>query len=327
LKQQVKAQGVDVKEGRRMARQAVLGVPADQSSKRRANEPGLVWQGEPSLEPVGATGVEAVVVKRTPGESLRAFEAFCVYQALGRGRTLQHAWSQHRADTSKMSKDAQSVGRPRMHHQETKCPGSWTAWSTRFDWAKRAEVSDLEIADQRNTIAFERILEAFERRSATHFVQQRLLQQRIQRNEATLDKWDAGPAVDVLEKKKEIAGKKVVVSTRRVRRVELSAYVALVRATNSLASQAIPEYSDKEQPEATANAETIPETCEPSMGKKSILSKKKKNVPITDALLVPSVANSAHPSVSHGAKRARNVPPGTKVLVNQRRADTRQLVI
>jgi hypothetical protein len=78
--------------------------------------------------------------QRLPGESARAFGAYCLYRDLGPQRSLQQAWRQHcRAERS----GGQLGGRPRRSGEEpTACPGAWTAFSSRYHWVQRATAYD-----------------------------------------------------------------------------------------------------------------------------------------------------------------------------------------
>src|SRR5258707_1079581 len=84
-----------------------------------------------------------MVPDRLRGEPDRAFIAFCHYQALPQGnRSLQAAWRKFR---SQSSHPLRTAGRPRIPDRETRCPGSWTAWSVKYKWVKRAAEFDFQV--------------------------------------------------------------------------------------------------------------------------------------------------------------------------------------
>ena len=66
-----------------------------------------------------------------PGETHKAFMAFCLYRDMGGGRSLDAAYRLHSGRES---------GRHSRH---------WAEWSRRFHWVKRAQAYDRHIMRQR----------------------------------------------------------------------------------------------------------------------------------------------------------------------------------
>ena len=64
---------------------------------------------------------------RVAGETPKAFEAFCIYRDLGPGRSIQKA--------------TESCNRPGIF-------SVWAAWSSKYDWVKRAAAFDDMIAER-----------------------------------------------------------------------------------------------------------------------------------------------------------------------------------
>ena len=77
---------------------------------------------------------------RLSGESARDFYAFCIYRDLGPRRSLQKAW---RAYCQQPKHGVSLRGRPRRNIAvPTKCPGAWTALSSKYQWVQRAAAYD-----------------------------------------------------------------------------------------------------------------------------------------------------------------------------------------
>tara|TARA_B100000686_G_scaffold248302_1_gene258034 strand:+ start:202 stop:789 length:588 start_codon:yes stop_codon:yes gene_type:complete len=63
--------------------------------------------------------------ERREGETVKAYEAFCIYRDLGSGRSLLKAWRQQDGNEA-----------------ATKTPGKITKWSSQWSWSSRAEAWD-----------------------------------------------------------------------------------------------------------------------------------------------------------------------------------------
>ena len=74
--------------------------------------------------------------ERRPGESARAYAAFCVYRDLGTGRSLNLAYAEWR----------RSLG---FAGDAGKAAGYWAQWSSGFDWVARAEAYDVHLEQLR----------------------------------------------------------------------------------------------------------------------------------------------------------------------------------
>jgi hypothetical protein len=80
--------------------------------------------------------------RRLPGESAVAYRAFSVYLNLGPDLSLDHAYKRFCDDQGKNRKSARH-------------PGSWSAWSQKYKWGKRAKAHDELMDEERRSEAAE----------------------------------------------------------------------------------------------------------------------------------------------------------------------------
>src|SRR6266851_4992508 len=85
-----------------------------------------------------------ITTERLPGESGRAFRAFCFYRDLGPDRSLDKAW--------KSFLDS-NPGKPR---RATRRDGHWSDWCRRFKWVERSDAHDDLIEEAKRTADAER---------------------------------------------------------------------------------------------------------------------------------------------------------------------------
>jgi hypothetical protein len=76
---------------------------------------------------------------RVPGESSRAYEAFCVFRDAGPSRKMDKVWRSYEREHR------------RVVPEHRRCASSWWEWYRRFDWKDRAEKYDafLELNSRR----------------------------------------------------------------------------------------------------------------------------------------------------------------------------------
>lgn len=79
--------------------------------------------------------------ERRTGEPLPAFHAFCHYRDLGTERSLTKAWAAHQGICRKAMVGGKSATLPPV-------PGSWTRWSSYWDWVARCEAYDADVDKQ-----------------------------------------------------------------------------------------------------------------------------------------------------------------------------------
>lgn len=74
--------------------------------------------------------------EQQPGETAKAYQAFCVYRDLGAGRSLSIAYE----STGKgRSKTGERSGK-------TEAPRLWERWSSKYKWVERSQAYDAHIA-------------------------------------------------------------------------------------------------------------------------------------------------------------------------------------
>lgn len=74
--------------------------------------------------------------ERQPGETLRAYTAFCLYRDIGLGRSIDSAWRLHAA-----AEDVQPTN--------GRAPRTWRNWSRHNDWVSRCAAWDARQAAKR----------------------------------------------------------------------------------------------------------------------------------------------------------------------------------
>lgn len=160
--------------------------------------------------------------EQLPGESAKAFAAFCAYRDLGVQRSISTAYRQ--ASGSSAS-----------------APGTWTSWSTEFEWVSRAEAYDRHLEQIRLAARDERIKRLEERRLDYEIANQDRLEARVRKIEAVLDKADTHPITDVTSEKEvdDLSLATKTFSKTKVKGISLSGYARLTETANRTAAEAI----------------------------------------------------------------------------------------
>lgn len=160
--------------------------------------------------------------EQQPGESARAFAAFCIYRDLGAKRSLNAAYQEQSGSTST-------------------APGTWTAWSREHAWVERAEAYDQHLEQVRLAARDQRYRELESRRVDFEFENQDRLERRVRNIEKILDKADAHPITDVTQEKEteHLGTAKVERSKTKVKGINFSGYARLSETASKLAREAI----------------------------------------------------------------------------------------
>jgi hypothetical protein len=165
--------------------------------------------------------------ERRPGESARAYAAFCVYRDLGTGRSLNLAYGEWRRSQG-CAGDA------------AKAAGYWAEWSSGFAWVARAEAYDGHLEALKRAARESALRRLEERRLDFELKNQDRLEARVEKAEAILDKADRAPITDVTQDKAEpdAAGKIQTVRVK-VKGISFAGYARLMKAIDDAARQAI----------------------------------------------------------------------------------------
>lgn len=166
--------------------------------------------------------------ERQPGESAKAFAAWCHYRDLGPGRSLALAYAEWRRGSGG-SGDA------------AKAAGYWQEWSAKYEWVARAAAYDAHLEEIRRLAREDAIRTMEIRRLDFELKNQDRLEARVAKMEALLDKADKHPLTDVVQEKEE-AGDRGRIKTIRTKIKglgALSGYARLAAETNRTAAEAI----------------------------------------------------------------------------------------
>lgn len=165
--------------------------------------------------------------ERRPGESARAYAAFCVYRDLGTGRSLNLAYGEWRRSQG-CAGDA------------AKAAGYWAEWSSRFDWVARAEAYDGHLETLKRTAREDALRRLEERRLEFELKNQERLEARIRKAEEILDKADRAPITDITQDKAVPDGTGKIQTVRlKVKGISIAGYARLMKAIDDAARQAI----------------------------------------------------------------------------------------
>jgi hypothetical protein len=128
--------------------------------------------------------------ERGPGESSRAYRAFCVYRDLGPTRSLDRAW------VSFCSAPDQQKRRTSSKHT-----GCWGEWSRKFNWVERAEAYDDSIEEARREAAEERRQKLEESRSMFESEVQSLAEEQVRNVGSAITRLAKAPLHDLINVK------------------------------------------------------------------------------------------------------------------------------
>lgn len=159
--------------------------------------------------------------ERQPGETSRAYAAFCSYRDLGPRRSLAAAYRARKPGSL-----------------DERAPGHWCEWSTRFRWVERAAAYDAFLDEQRREQKERALRELEERRFLFELRNQERLERRVERQETVLAQFEEAAAVDVT-----------------TRDIKLGGYARLVAETNQTARQAIVGVRSERPPKKDGNDE------------------------------------------------------------------------
>ena len=135
---------------------ALTRTSTDANTPTAGASPSAVRDDEPTATACAAAAEShrsadlALGWQRLPGESAGDFRAFTYYRNLGEERTLQKAWEEF----SRWERRVQS-------RQRTKCPGAWTALSSKYRWVDRAAAYDKHMIKTSNSalVGLRRLME------------------------------------------------------------------------------------------------------------------------------------------------------------------------
>jgi hypothetical protein len=165
--------------------------------------------------------------ERRPGESARAYAAFCVYRDLGPGRSLNLAYGEWRR--------AQGCA-----GDAAKAAGYWAEWSSGFEWVARAEAYDGHLEALKRAAREDALRRLEERRLDFELRNQERLEARVEKAELILDKADRAPITDLTQDKTEPdAAGKIQTIRVKVKGISFAGYARLMKAIDDAARQAI----------------------------------------------------------------------------------------
>jgi hypothetical protein len=208
------------------ARLAMVGAPAAAPEKRAqyGQDGDKPSRSRSSRREVSLDSDSTCRPQRLPGESPRAFRAFCAYRDLGPARSLTSAWM---ADHPKGDPAAQSERRQEPPAKVRRSVGHWPRWSVQWHWAERTAVWDAMVAGTKRVAHRQRrkVLDA--RRRDFEVANQERLERRYRKIYALANQADNVPIVDVRRTTEERVGNRVVTTKTFFQGLNLSGYAAL----------------------------------------------------------------------------------------------------
>ena len=140
---------------------------------------------------------------RLPGESARAYRAFCTYRDQGLHRSLAGAWIDRPKAPKETTADRGDRGTPGVS------AGHWPRWSSRWNWVARAAAHDARV-EAAQCQAQRKCGQQIERRRLEfEFVNDERLESRCQKIRAILAKVVDAPITDIQQSTECRQGKKV----------------------------------------------------------------------------------------------------------------------
>jgi hypothetical protein len=169
---------------------------------------------------------------REPGESARAFAAFCLYRDLGTGRSLAAAWNAYQVTNGVASK-LNSVDS--VKQQRSKPPGRWNLWSGKYRWVERAAAHDRKIDEAKCAALLEQRIKFEERREAFKFEDQQEMVKHVNDMNDMLHKRAVAPYTDITQEKEVTEERKKIRTRTQVKGVKGSDYAPLMKQRNATA--------------------------------------------------------------------------------------------
>ena len=177
---------------------------------------------------------------REPGESARAFAAFCVYRDLGPGRSVAAAWNAHQVSIG--------VKRSPIDGAQQRSPGRWNFWSGKYRWVDRAAAHDRRIDEAKCAAKREEDIRFEKNRAAFRMEDQQEKMIHVREMDDMLHKRAAAPFTDVTQEKEVTEEGKKIRTRTHVKGIKGSDYAAVMKQRNATA-QLILDGRTNEAPE------------------------------------------------------------------------------
>jgi hypothetical protein len=164
----------------------------------------------------------ALGANRLPGESTRAYRAFCAYRDQGSQRSLAAAWMADRHNAHAATRAyRRDQGTPRAS------AGHWPTWSRQWNWVVRAAAYDARVEATQRQAQLDRSKQIERRRLDFELANQERLETRCEKIRALLAKVVDAPITDITQCTEYTLGKRVSKTKTHVEGRNLASLAAL----------------------------------------------------------------------------------------------------